>query len=433
MKKSLFFVFAAGFLLVLGCNFQRLQLQSEEYGDPWIGQVRVIWTEQPQQEAIVSWTSGMNSKENYIEIAEGVVSRVAPHFSRKKEISKGGKITYGKWEEMEGVPSAYYRHVFLDQLKPGRPYSFRVCSDGFCSAVYYFKTAPDQPGVYSFLAGGDARTGKEHGGTEDKVPHTSRQEMNKLVKDLVEQDPEIYALIHGADFAGTAQWRHLYYWLEDLSYMVGKDGRILPLIISQGNHDLDAGFYENFWLGEIGEGSSENIYYPTQLAPGICLLTLNTETAMAGDQRVWLEDQLRKRRGENAWLFVQYHKPAYPAVKDFTREDFARVRQLWVPLFERYRIDLAIESDGHALKKTLPILEGKPHEQGIRYIGEGGMGVPQRKAMNKDSWYFQGDGFAGSHHHVWKLSVGPDTTFAQAIGLNGTPLHAFPLLRRKPQ
>ncbi len=433
MKKFSLTALLISLLLSTGCNFQRLQIQTEEYGEPWLGQVRILWTEHPQSEAIVSWTTGMNSKENYIEIAEGEISRAVPHFSIRKEISKGGKITYGSLDALEGVPLGYYRHVFLDDLLPGRRYSFRVCSDGFCSAVYYFLTAPAKEGTYSYLAGGDSRTAKDHGGTEDKVPHFFRQEMNRLVRDLVAEDPEIYALIHGADFAGTAQWRHLYYWLEDLQFMVGEEGRILPLIVSQGNHDLDIGFYENFWLGEIREGSSENVYYSTELAPGFCLLTLNTESVMAGNQKLWLEDQLKRKRPENRWIFVNYHKPAFPAVKDFNREDFVRVRQLWVPIFDKYLIDLAIESDGHALKKTLPILEGKPSEQGIRYIGEGGLGVPQRKVMNKDIWYLQGEGFARSQHHIWKLTVGPESTFAQALGIEKGVLHSFSLYPRKPQ
>ncbi len=59
------------------------------------------------------------------------------------------------------------------------------------------------------------------------------------------------------------------------------------------------------------------------------------------------------------WVLVNYHKPAFPAVKDPEDYRFARVHEYWVPLFDQYRPDLVIESDGHCLKRTLSILNGQ--------------------------------------------------------------------------
>jgi hypothetical protein len=126
---------------------------------------------------------------------------------------------------------------------------------------------------------------------------------------------------------------------------------------------------------------------------------------------------------------VQYHKPAYPAVKHFDREDFARVRQVWVPLFEKYDIDIALESDGHALKKTVPLLQNKPNPKGIIYIGEGGMGVPQR-TPDPERWYFLNGGHASSNHHVWKLTFQPQVLSVKAFGFNKDTLLSFELNRK---
>ena len=49
------------------------------------------------------------------------------------------------------------------------------------------------------------------------------------------------------------------------------------------------------------------------------------------------------------------------------------------PLFDKYHIDIALESDGHCMKRTAPIRHGKKDPTGIVYVGEGGLGVGQRK------------------------------------------------------
>ena len=41
-------------------------------------------------------------------------------------------------------------------------------------------------------------------------------------------------------------------------------------------------------------------------------------------------------------------------------------------LFEKYNVDLALESDGHCIKRTVPIRNGK-QDNWVVYVGEGGL------------------------------------------------------------
>ncbi len=199
---------------------------------------------------------------------------------------------------------------------------------------------------------------------------------------------------------------------------------MLPLIISRGNHDYAIGFQENFWLSNIAEENNFNYYYHTELTPQVSLITLNTEISVAGNQRGWLERQLSENRPIRRWMVTNFHRPAYPVVKDFDAHTFKRVREAWVPLFEQYNIDLVCESDGHILKRTLPIRNGKPDETGIVYIGEGGLGVPQRTA-DTTRWFIQPPGFAKSADNVHMIQFRSDSLVVRAYGQQGDILDYY--------
>lgn len=383
---------------------------------------RVIWTENPEEHAIVSWTSTQLGEESYV--LYDTVPGLKNQQSKRTESAKDGKIFMRKMDYTEGVPEGYFHHAELNNLQPSTTYFFKVCTDGTCTEEYNFLTAPDSEIPISIISGGDSRMGGEKPRYAGRTPFVERQKMNRLIATLTEEDPSILAYAHGGDYCTTADWRHLYWWFEDHMLTITKDKRMLPLIITRGNHEHEIGFLENFWLGEISNEYSDGYYFMTQLTPAVSLITLNTETSMAGKQLEFLEETLEERRQDFKWMFAQYHKPAYPAVKDFDREDFYHVRRYWVPLFEKYKINMALESDGHSLKKTAPLLNGKIDANGIVYIGEGGMGVPQRKP-DQSRWYFDEEGVAESAHHLWKIDVNDSITHTTAIGIEKDTLHSF--------
>jgi len=98
-----------------------------------------------------------------------------------------------------------------------------------------------------------------------------------------------------------------------------------------------------------------------------------------GDQARWLAAELSDSRSTNDWVIVQYHRPVYPAVK----QPGSGLKS-WVPLFKKFNVDLACEADGHDIKRTVPIRNGRQDASGVVYIGEGGLGVGQRTADSEN-------------------------------------------------
>jgi len=385
---------------------------------------RVIWTENPMEHAIVSWTTLYDSKENTLYFDTLSRKGVVADYAFSVSSSRSGKVTMKRMDYEEGVPEGYYHHAELIGLQPETTYYFVVESNGRRSSEFHFITAPKNPDKIRLLAGGDSRLGGEQPRYAGRTPHLERQKLKKLIGQLVEDNPDIYAFVHGADYGSTADWRHLYWYFEDLQLATTSTGRLLPLIISMGNHDTSLGFFENFYLGEdLNDYIAFSYYYATQLTDSITLITLNTEISLGGHQYHWLRDRLPVAREQSRWLLVNYHKPAFPAHKDPEDYKFRRVREYWVPLFEQNKIDLAIESDGHTLKRTLPILNGKIDPKGIVYIGEGGLGAPLREP-DTTRWYLKG-GFASRMYHVWMIEITHPQMELKAIDIDGVVVDTY--------
>ncbi len=405
-------------IFAVACEY----VNSEKHPAP--KHLRVIWTENPMEHAIISWTSLFDSKQNIVYFDTVSRDGLPARYAFESSSVRSGKVTMKPMDYEEGVPEGYYHHAELHHLLPGTTYYFMVENDGSFSEEYHFVTAPNEAGNIRLLAGGDSRLGGERPRYAGRTPHLERQRLKALIGELVEQYPDIYAFVHGADYGTTADWRHLYWYFEDLQLATTSEGRILPLIISMGNHDTEIGFFENFYLGdEINGRTAFNYYYTTRIGPAISLITLNTEISLGGMQYHWLKHELPTARKNSRWLLINYHKPAFPAVKDPDDYRFARVREYWVPLFDRYRPNLVIESDGHCLKRTPPILNGRIDPSGIVYIGEGGLGAPLREP-DMSRWFMQG-GFGAKAFHVWMLNIKEEEIELQAIGIDKEVLDEY--------
>lgn len=380
--------------------------------------VRVLWLEKPQQQAVISWTTGAAGSTHRLHVDTETRHANPTDYARSLPATRSGAFTLAKADIAFGTRPGHFHHVFLNDLQPDTTYYFVVASDGIASREYSFRTAPADDRPVRVIFGGDSRIGGQQ-----PYFHQDRRAMNRRIAALAEEHDDVIAFIHGGDFAQTAQWRHLALWLYDHELVMTQDGRLIPMIPARGNHDLDIGFEEAFWW----PGQEGRYTYQTDLTPRVRLITLNTEISHGGRQRQWLSGRLAELRPESRWLLVSYHRPAWPSVRAFTSG--APRRQFWVPLFDEFRVDLVMESHDHALKRTVPILNGAAHPDGVVYIGDGGLGVPQRDP-DPSRWYLQEGGMTRATHHVHLLELGPDTLRGRAFDPGGELVDDFTLNRR---
>jgi hypothetical protein len=367
-------------------------------------QWRVIWTADPATAATVSWSTAQQARKYSIRYRE------------KDSGEKEATVAPERGRFMNATAELYYYHARLSELKPSTAYEFQIESDGEKSPKLFFETAPADERPLSILQGGDSRSDREE-------RRRVNQMMSKMVTDSFENNEpvdNIIALAHGGDYVANGknleQWSM---WLSDHELTVGKDGRMLPIIPARGNHDKSELFNEVF-----GFPDQDTNFYAVNLGLQVRLITLNTEISTAGEQANWLNDELKNSRPEHRWLIAQYHRPAYPAVKSPSA-----ALQSWVPLFEKYNMDLVCEADGHNIKRTIPIRANVKDETGVVYVGEGGLGVAQR-TPKVDRWYLQPPGMADAASHVFVLTFDAKQLSGKCVRLDGSIADHFVLMPR---
>jgi len=370
-------------------------------------QWRLVWNTDPATSATLCWNTKVAGQTHRVLLRQDGSSD-----QQAVPAQRNGRYTTNE-------PDLFFHHALLSALQPATKY-YVVCeSDGQKSREFYFLTAPAEDVPLALVFGADSRSG-----------HEARQKMNAMLARMLHESQQpgrvrILALAHGGDFIYDArrldQWAQ---WMTDHELTVTVDGQLLPIIPARGNHDGGKIFNEVFAFPPEDQN-----FYAVDLGPEVRLLTLNTETSLAGDQRLWLETDLAAARPKRRWLLAQYHRPAFPAVK---------VPWLnlvhWVPLFEKYNLDLACEGDGHNIKRTPPLRDFKIQHGGVVYIGEGGLGVGQRSPKT-GRWYLNTPlAKTGEGHHVQLLEFGPEQLAYRVVLLGGEVFdeHTIPVRRRAP-
>lgn len=381
---------------------------------------RVVWRTDPATSATIVWSTRGEPVEDSASQQHARIRRRGETDWKVIEPSREG--AYANQDDPSSTWE--FHHALAHDLTPAADYEFQIVDGREKSSVRWFTTAPSEDQDVVFLFGGDSRSGREQ-----------RQAMNRRIASLAEESDRpanthvpgaagppatrILALVHGGDYVQDGRsFQQWWEWMEDLEAVITPQGRVLPIVPARGNHDGGDLFQDVFGLDR-----ADRNYYAISLGPRLCIMTLNTETTIAGDQARWLEAELPDARATHRWLIAQYHRPAYPAVKWPSAALF-----YWVPLFERFHVDLVCEADGHVIKRTVPIKQGKMDASGVVYIGEGGLGVGQRTPKSL-RWFLQPPGMAHQGHHVQRLSCLGDRLRYECVLEDGTVIDHAERLR----
>jgi acid phosphatase type 7 len=263
----------------------------------------------------------------------------------------------------------------LTDLLPGAEYEFRI---GKQSPTYRFRTMPAKANdTIHFISGGD-------------VGVNTHSIANNI--QAARQDP-MFAII-GGDLGydnGKSVEISLAFLRNYSKHMIGKNGRLIPMVTCIGNHEVDGGYGKPrakapFFYALFDGLFTETGYATLDFGDYLSLVLLDTghTSPIGGDQARWLEKTL-KERADNPNVFVVNHVPAYPSFRKAegtpatvtkpasagTGEDN---RKHWVPLFEKYRVPVVLEHHDHTFKRTKPLLDGHADDNGVLYLGDGSWG-----------------------------------------------------------
>ncbi|MGP2436803.1 purple acid phosphatase family protein [Streptomyces sp. JW3] len=350
----------------------------------------------PRTEMTVSWQVPVAVKKPFI--------RIGAHpwdLSRKIDVEVRTLYTPAG-VGASGDYTQYYLHAKLTHLKPGRTYYYGVGHAGFDPAEAHlagtlgtFTTAPAKAEPFTFTAFGDQGV-SYHGLANDALILAQNPAFHLHAGDIAYGDPAGQGKATDAGFDSRV-WDQFLYQTESVAKQV-------PWMVAYGNHDMEAWYSPNGYGGENarwelpGNGPDQDnlpgVYSFVHGNTAVISLDANDISfeipanlgISGGTQTTWLERKLKSYRADKDidFVVVFFHHCAYCTSTAHASE--GGVRDEWVPLFEKYTVDLVINGHNHVYERTDVIKNGEvvkklpiggtayPETEGVVYVTAGAAG-----------------------------------------------------------
>ena len=342
-------------------------------------QIHLTWGDDPARSVVVSWASPGRAARPRVRIGQ----RVIPAEER------------GYTDGLNGQAVWTY-HARVHGLRPGATYGYAVTADndgnGADPFSAMFSTAPEGRAAFRFTSFGDLAT-----------PNTDwvlSYGQAAYAVGAVEQFQPLFHLLNGdlcyADLNPAAQpqvWR-------DFGNNNQASAANRPWMPVPGNHEIEFGNgpqgfssyltryalpangfgpFEGRWYSfRVGSAlfvslSADDVVYqdagafvtgPAALTPvaGTGNPAVDPGTSFyikgysGGAQTAWLERTLAAGRRDDSvdWIVVQMHQCACSSSATGNGSDLG-IRQQWLPLFDRYEVDLVLNGHDHDYERSFPV------------------------------------------------------------------------------
>ncbi len=310
---------------------------------------------------------------------------------------------------------AHYHSVNFVGLAPSTLYAYRVGDGTNWSEWIHFRTASDGAEPFSFIYFGDAQ-------------NEIKSLWSRAIRAAYSDAPRARFMIHAGDLIDSAntdaqwgEWANAGGWINSM----------VPSIVVPGNHEygqnpggikrLSRHWRPMFTLPENGpRGLEETCYFVDY--QGVRIIALNTEEKQL-EQAVWLETVLGNN--PHKWTILTFHRPLYSSARG--RENVA-LRQLWMPIFDKYRVDLVLQGHDHTYARSKNLRAGvnvRNNQSGTVYVVS--VSGPKMYELNREPWMAR----AAEDTQLYQvLTVDGNTLRYQARTVTGELYDAFDLVKK---
>jgi len=246
------------------------------------------------------------------------------------------------------APRAVYIHkVWIENLRPGQVYQYRIVGDDRASDTYVFRTVAVRADEVKFIVYGDSRS------------HPDRH--RRLVERMIRIKPDF--VVHTGDLVdlGKAyeQWGEQFF--EPLRGLVES----VPVYIAKGNHEGDDGNFERLLIPPGEENDFTFDYGPVHY---ICA---DNVSKRVDDERLLKRIVGDAGANRSRWKFVSYHEPSL----NFGGHDSDWQRDEALPAFAEARVDFVIAGHSHLYERIRPVAPPEAGGSYVTYITTGGGGA----------------------------------------------------------
>lgn len=287
-----------------------------------IDQILLTWSGDPKTTMDVGWRTSTEVKESTLRYWQ-------PGSTDTAVIN--GHLTV---LEDRMLANDRFNHRFraqLADLKPGTTYQYQLSTPTHTSRTYEFMT-DDGGDAFEFGWFGDVHSDPDWG---------------QLVQKGDSLFPNIQFYIQSGDNVNTGLFR------DDWDKTIGYPGNVFrskPYMATPGNHDAQEGLPPTRYLEYLKyphngpEGKQQGLTY-TFTYGNTQFFMMDCVSIPVEEQAEWLERTLKNSKA--TFKIAAFHfSPFTP------HEDYADIKDSWVPLFEKYNMDLVLTGHFHYYQRT---------------------------------------------------------------------------------
>ncbi len=318
---------------------------------------------------------------------------------------------------------AYHYSAILAGLQPNTLYAYRVGYrvgvDSAWSEWNQFTTAKAEPAPFEFVFFGDPQTG-----VMDVCPRIFREALRKA--------PNAAFWLFIGDLMELPQYDRLWNeWFRAMGFIQS----LMPSVTVPGSHEyaLKTGntvrwdvltplWRAHFTFPENGpKGMEERVYYFDY--QGVRFVMLDAQMGLK-DQSPWLEKVLADN--PNRWTVAAFHEPVFSVALD---RDGHETRNAFMPLFDKYGVDLVLTGHDHVYSRSHKLRNGKvvgDQERGTVYVTS----VCGSKAYSVNSHYKDLMQCLGNQVQLYQvISIDRDRLTYKSCTATGKTYDAFELTK----
>jgi predicted phosphodiesterase len=254
--------------------------------------------------------------------------------------------------------TAYLYRARLADLAPGTAYQYQVLPTGKggpASAPKTFRTFPVKPERITFIAYGDTRS--------------KPAEHRTVVAAFLRQEPLF--ILHSGDLVTSGSSFDL--WSPQFFTPLADIIDHIPVMVTMGNHERAAENLLKFF--DLPAGKT---WYSFDCGP-VHVTVLNDRQATSEAVK-WLDQDLAASKAP--WKIAMHHAPSF----NFEGHKSDAVRPTFLPLYEKYGVDVVVTGHSHLYERFKPLARKGPAPAGvapgvvsphpITFITAGGGGAP---------------------------------------------------------
>lgn len=241
---------------------------------------------------------------------------------------------------------AHHHAITFEGLEPDTLYAYRVRGQGTWSEWFQFRTAAEGFRPFSFFYFGDAQ-------------NSIRSHFSRVIREAFMEQSRPALLLHAGDLVNSREGNHDDEWGEWF-HAGGFLHGMVPNIPVAGNHEfltieredgeehreLSPAWEAHFKVPANGPPElRRTVYYVEH--QGVLFVALDSMHALQDErlaivQAQWLDEILSRSR--HRWVVVSHHHPIHSVSRG---RDNPRLRQHWLPVYQRHGVDLVLQGHDH--------------------------------------------------------------------------------------